>query len=180
MPPKKPSHFPPLPAHHVYLGKGGEFKLPTTFNGLPVRFEGAFFRERGASWEQGSSIAGDYRDCFYCAPIDSEVVSLNGGANKRKSEAQIVPIVFPSTPNPQKYYGFLSSKNGEKGFIVGVGYQSQKYRLVCPSLMTTGNGWSGFIDPLVRWGEIKNLLPCAKWYEFPTFRALTAWLNKVK
>ena len=172
--PKKPSHLPPLPARHVYLGKGKEFKIPT--NGNPSRFQGAFFMKGDTFWEKGNSMEGCYEYLHYCAPIDSEIVRLNGGANKRKKRTKITPISLPSAPDGQKYYGFVSSN---KGFIVGVGYNSDKYRLVSPNLMSVGNGWSNE-TPTVSWSEITLVLPSAPFYEFSTFRALTDWLNKVK
>jgi hypothetical protein len=172
--PKKPSDLPPLLHRHVYLGKGTEFKIP--INGDPSRFQGAFFMKGDAFWEKSNSMEGCYEYLHYSAPIDSEIVRLNGGANKRKKRAEITPISLPSVPDGQKYYGFLSSR---KGFIVGVGYKSDKYRLVSPNLMSVGNGWS-LNTPLVSWSEITLTLPSPLFYEFSTFRALTAWLNKVK
>lgn len=74
-----PEELPALPAEHVYLGKGGEFKIPDR-DGSKYLGQGGMV-PKDENWWHFGLLAFESSDVHYCAHRDSEIAKLN--ATKR-------------------------------------------------------------------------------------------------
>lgn len=71
-----PEGLPPLPQGAVYLGKGGEFRIPDCeFKGWTANENPKYSRW---SDNEGRTLEGDISRLHYAAPADSEIARLNG------------------------------------------------------------------------------------------------------
>ncbi len=158
--PRKPRNLPAMPKGYTYLGKGESFKTNGMFSGYSD-----FAAPNG--WRKYEAMNGWLETAHYCAPTNSEIVKLNGGAPKRKKK-KVEPIVF----NKFKYYGVET--NGSREILIANSYGSRKFCVLCQEQFSNYNGrfGSSTFDQIVEYCKEVNW----KIKVFNTFAELCLWL----
>lgn len=159
--PRKPRNLPAMPKGYTYLGKGETFKTNCLFDGY-------YTFDTPNCWHDFKNMRG-WADCHYCAPSNSAIVKLNGGAPKRKKVVKDETMVF----NKFKYYGV--ENGGGREVLIATSYGgSSGFSILCPEQFANHNARFGNQT----FAEIVKHAKDSDWKikQFDTFAELCLWL----